>query len=152
MAPGADLRVDVPRYRVYRHGALAEEVDDLNQLWRPDFVAFLLGCSYTADAALLRGGVPLRYIEQGTAVGMYRTTRVCRPAPFHGPLVVSMRPIPTALVDQATRITARQVRAHGAPVTSATRPRWASPIWRTPTTATPCPSRRGRSRCSGAAA
>lgn len=117
VAPGADLRVDVPRYRVYRRGALAEEVNDLYQYWRPDFVGFLLGCSYTADAALLRGGVPLRYIEQGTAVGMYRSTRACRPVgPFHGPLVVSMRPIPAALVDQARRITARQVRAHGAPV------------------------------------
>jgi len=117
VAPGADLRVDVPRYRVYRDGALAEEVDDLTGLWRDDFVGFLLGCSYTADAALLRAGVPLRYVERGTAVSMYRTNRPCQPAgPFHGPLVVSMRPVAEALVERAAETTARYPRAHGAPV------------------------------------
>src|SRR5215472_13400806 len=46
-APGADVRTDVPRYRVYRHGELIEEPDDLRPWWRDDLVAFLLGCSFT---------------------------------------------------------------------------------------------------------
>src|SRR5438477_1036135 len=47
VAPGADVRTDVPRYRVYRHGELAGEPADLHALWRADMVAFLLGCSFT---------------------------------------------------------------------------------------------------------
>lgn len=117
IAPGADLRLDVPRYRVYRNGALAEEVDDLLALWRDDFVAFLLGCSFTFEAALLAAGVPLRHLELGCNVAMYRTSIECAPAgPFRGPLVVSMRPIPEPLVARATAITRDLPAAHGAPV------------------------------------
>ncbi|MBX5492633.1 MAG: putative hydro-lyase [Chloroflexi bacterium] len=117
VAPGADLRRDVPRYRVYHHGTVMAEVDHLLDLWRPDLVAFLLGCSFTTEAALLRAGVRLRHLEQGTAVPMYRTNRACAPAgPFHGPLVVSMRPLPPAQVELARAVTARYPRAHGAPV------------------------------------
>src|SRR5712692_58548 len=91
VAPGADLRVDVPRYRVYRRGVVEAEVDDLLPLWRDDFVAFLLGCSFSFESALLREGIPMRHIELGRTVPMYRTNRQCEPAGrFHGPLVVSM--------------------------------------------------------------
>src|SRR5262249_16998003 len=47
VAPGADLRFDVPRYRAYRYGELISECDDLTAWWRDDLVAFLLGCSFT---------------------------------------------------------------------------------------------------------
>src|SRR5947199_280591 len=59
VAPGADLRTDVPRYRVYRHGEAADEPRDLNGLWRDDLVGFLLGCSFTFEAALLQAGLPV---------------------------------------------------------------------------------------------
>src|SRR5512138_3962097 len=52
-APGADLRTDVPLYRVYRDGVLAETVPDLRAIWHDDLVAFLLGCSFSFEAALL---------------------------------------------------------------------------------------------------
>jgi uncharacterized protein YcsI (UPF0317 family) len=117
VAPGSDLRTDLPRYRVYRRGELAGEADDLTALWRDDFVAFLLGCSFTFEAALARAGVPLRHQQCGCNVPMYRTDRACVPAgPFAGPLVVSMRPIPAELVSRAVQVTARYPRAHGAPV------------------------------------
>jgi uncharacterized protein YcsI (UPF0317 family) len=117
VAAGADLRIDLPRYRVYEDGALTSEVDDLAELWRPDFVAFLLGCSFTFEAALARAGVPLRHHELGRNVAMYRTNRPCQPAgPFHGPLVVSMRPVPEDRLSEAVRVTGRLPRAHGAPV------------------------------------
>src|SRR5512138_1075613 len=61
-APGADLRRDVPAYRIYRDGALEREVTDLTAVWRDDLVAFLLGCSFTFESALLAVGVPVRHI------------------------------------------------------------------------------------------
>ncbi len=116
-APGADLRIDVPRYRIYRHGELAEEVTDLQAVWREDLVAFLLGCSFTFEAALLRAGVPVRHIEEGRNVPMFRTSVACVPAgPFRGPLVVTMRPIPSALVPRAVQVSGRYPGVHGAPV------------------------------------
>jgi uncharacterized protein YcsI (UPF0317 family) len=117
VAPGADLRTDVPRYRVYRHGVLAEEVTDLLALWRDDLVAFLLGCSFTFETALLRAGVPVRHLEEGRNVPMYITSVPCAPAGlFAGPLVVSMRPLPPDKVARAAAVTARFPAVHGAPV------------------------------------
>ena len=116
-APGADLRTDVPGYRLYRHGDLVAEVDTLTGLWRDDLVTFLLGCSFTFEAALQRAGLPVRHIEEGRTVPMYVTRIPCRPAGvFAGPLVVSMRPVPVAEVSRAVQITARYPLAHGAPV------------------------------------
>ncbi|MER3456625.1 MAG: putative hydro-lyase [candidate division GAL15 bacterium] len=116
-APGADLRTDLPRYRVYLDGQLASEVDDIRALWREDLVAFLLGCSFTFEAALLRAGVPVRHLECGCNVPMYVTNRPCRPAgPFAGPLVVSMRPVLAAQVPTVFRVCSRYPLAHGAPV------------------------------------
>jgi uncharacterized protein YcsI (UPF0317 family) len=116
-APGADLRVDLPRYRVYEHGQFVAEPTDLMQRWRDDWVAFLLGCSYTFEHALLKGGVRLRHVEEGRNVSMFRTARTCTPAGrFHGPLVVSMRPICADQVASAVEISARFRRTHGAPV------------------------------------
>jgi len=117
VAPGSDLRTDIPRYRIYREGRLEAEVTDITTEWREDFVAFLLGCSFTFETALLQAGVPLRHIEEKRIVPMYRTDLACRPAGvFRGPMVVSMRPIPAPLIARAVTVTARYPMAHGAPV------------------------------------
>jgi uncharacterized protein YcsI (UPF0317 family) len=117
VAPGADVRTDVPRYRAWRHGLLAAEPTDLWDWWRDDLVAFLLGCSFTFENALLREGLPVRHIEQGCNVPMYRTSIVCHPAGiFRGPMVVSMRPMTPGQAEQATRICRRFPKAHGEPV------------------------------------
>jgi uncharacterized protein YcsI (UPF0317 family) len=117
VAPGADLRDDLPSYRVYRHGELAEEPTSLRAWWRDDLVGFLIGCSFTFESALLQAGVPVRHVEAGCNVPMYRTTRPCRPAGvFRGPLVVSMRPLTPAQVVRAVQVCGRFPRAHGAPV------------------------------------
>jgi uncharacterized protein YcsI (UPF0317 family) len=116
-APGADLRLDVPRYCVYREGALAGEVTDLRSVWQDDFVSFLLGCSFTFESALLQAGVPVRHIEEGRNVPMFVTNIPCAPAGvFRGPLVVTMRPIPAPLVARAVQISGRYPGVHGAPV------------------------------------
>src|SRR6218665_811467 len=89
-----DIRTDVPAYRVYRDGVLVGEVDDLKALWRDDFVAFVLGCSFSFEHGLIEAGIPLRHVDEGKNVAMYRTNIQTVPAgPFHGPMVVSMRPM-----------------------------------------------------------
>ena len=116
-APGADLRRDLPRYRVYRDGRLAEELADVTRHWRGDLVSVLIGCSFSFEEALADAGVPLRHVERGCNVPMYRTSRACAPAGrFAGPLVVSMRPIPAHQVPLAVEVTSRFERVHGAPV------------------------------------
>jgi uncharacterized protein YcsI (UPF0317 family) len=116
-APEADLRSDLPRYRVYEYGELVDEPADIRRRWRDDLVAFLLGCSFTFEQALVEAGISLRHLQCGTGVPMYRTTRDCVPSGvFRGPLVVSMRPIPDALVERAAEVSGRYQRAHGRPV------------------------------------
>jgi uncharacterized protein YcsI (UPF0317 family) len=112
-----DLRSDLPAYRVYEHGELVAEVDDATEVWREDLVAFLIGCSFTFEAALVQAGVPVRHVDQGCNVPMYRTTVPCRPAGrLSGPMVVSMRPVPAGQVATAVRVTSRYPAVHGAPV------------------------------------
>ncbi len=116
-APGADLRTDLPRYRIYRRGVLEEEVTDLLRVWSDDLVGFLLGCSFTFDDLLVKAGIPVRHRDERKNVSMYVTDRPCAPAgPFRGPLVVSMRPIPSSLLTRASELTAKLPLAHGAPV------------------------------------
>ncbi|MGI8643677.1 MAG: putative hydro-lyase [Thermomicrobiales bacterium] len=117
IAPGADVRTDIPRYRVYRDGVLTEERDDLVDLWQDDFVAFLLGCSFTFEGSLIEAGAPVRHVDHGRNVPMYQTTWPCEPAgPFAGPLVVTMRAMPEHLIDTAIAVTERYPAVHGGPV------------------------------------
>jgi uncharacterized protein YcsI (UPF0317 family) len=112
-----DLRTDLPRYRVWRDGELAEEIGDVSHLWRDDLVGFVLGCSFTFEEALTAAGIRLKHLAAGINVAMYRTSIACEPAgPFAGPLVVSMRPLAAADVPRAIDITARFGSAHGSPV------------------------------------
>jgi uncharacterized protein YcsI (UPF0317 family) len=112
-----DVRTDVPRYRVWRHGELAGEPTDVRQVWRDDLVAFAIGCSFSFEQALLDDGIEIRHLTCGSNVPMYRTTIQCVPAgPFEGPLVVSMRPLTPADAIRAIQITSRFPAVHGAPV------------------------------------
>ncbi len=116
-APGADLRTDLPRYRIYRRGRLEAEETEITRYWRDDLVAFLLGCSFTFEGAMVRAGLPVRHLEDGCNVAMYVTSLPCRPAgALSGPMVVSMRPLPAAAVPRAILVTGRYPGAHGAPV------------------------------------
>lgn len=116
-APDADLRTDLPRYRVWRNGQLESEPTDIRDVWRDNLVSFLIGCSFTFEAALRAAQIPVRHVEQGVNVPMFRTNRSCDPAGcFAGPLVVSMRPMTPADAIRAVEITARYPGVHGAPV------------------------------------
>lgn len=117
LAPGADLRTDLPAYRIWRDGRLVSEPADATTHWRDDLVGFLIGCSFTFEFALAAAGIPLRHVEQGGNVPMYITDVACRSAGrMSGPMVVSMRPIPGGLVGDATVLTGRMPEVHGAPV------------------------------------
>lgn len=115
--PETDVRTDAPGYRIWRGGELASETPDARECWTDDMVAFLIGCSFTFEYPLLAGGVPVRHVDAGRNVPMYRTNHECRPAgEFRGELVVSMRAIPAAQVANAVRISSRFPSVHGAPV------------------------------------
>jgi uncharacterized protein YcsI (UPF0317 family) len=112
-----DIRTDVPRYRVFRDGALVDEVTDISDIWADDLVTVALGCSFTFENALIRHGIPVRHIEDGRNVPMFRSTIALSPAgPFAGDMVVTMRPIPAAQVEQAYQISGRYPQAHGRPI------------------------------------
>ncbi len=112
-----DIRTDVPRYRVWRHGELADEPTDISSLWRDDLVTFAIGCSFSFEQALITAGVPLRHLACGGNVAMFKTNIETAPAGvFHGPLVVSMRPLVPADAVRAVQITSRFPNVHGAPV------------------------------------
>src|SRR4051812_36864664 len=118
-ALGADLDVsrDIPRYRIWRNGALADEPREVKSVWRDDLVSFVIGCSFSFEEALLAAEVPVRHIALGCNVPMYRTSlQTQRAGRFHGPLVVSMRPMKPADAIRAVQITSRLPAVHGAPV------------------------------------
>lgn len=112
-----DIRVDLPRYRVWRHGKLVAEPSDIMAYWRGDLVSFVIGCSFSFEEALIEAGITIRHIALGRNVPMYRTSIATVPAgPFHGPMVVSMRPMRPADAIRAIQITTRFPAVHGAPV------------------------------------
>ena len=116
-APGADLRTDVPLYRVYEYGEMTAEVEDISEFWRDDLVSFLLGCSFSFENALANVAIPIRHMEQDSIVPMFITNIPTASAGmFSGPMVVSMRPIKREQVVRAVQVTSRFPAVHGAPV------------------------------------
>ena len=112
-----DIRTDIPKYRLWRDGELVAEPTDIRDVWRDDLVSFAIGCSFSFEEALIDDGIEVRHIAQGCNVPMYRTNIQCVPAGvFHGPLVVSMRPLKPADAIRAVQITSRFPSVHGAPV------------------------------------
>lgn len=111
-AKGADLRTDLASYTVYREGKKVEEREDISDIWREDFVAFLFGSSLTFDAAMKRAGV-----DWPSEVWIFETNIDTVPAgKFSGKLLVTMRYLSGEDTIIATQVTARFPRNHGAPV------------------------------------
>ena len=117
LGTGIDIRRDVPQYRIWRHGELSAERADIVDLWRDDWVTFVIGCSFSFEQALLDDGISLRHVSENKNVAMYRTSIDTVPAGiFSGPMVVSMRPLRAADAIRAIQITSRFPNVHGAPV------------------------------------
>ena len=112
-----DIRTDLPRYRVWRNGELIFEPADIEAYWRPDLVSFAIGCSFTFEAALIADGIALRHVDRDHNVAMYRTNiATVLAGPFHGPMVVSMRPLRPADAIRAVQVTGRYPAMHGTPI------------------------------------
>jgi uncharacterized protein YcsI (UPF0317 family) len=112
-----DIRTDLPRYRVWKNGELVATPEDITDYWRDDLVSFVIGCSFSFEEALTEIGIELRHITCNCNVPMYRTSVPTAAAgPFHGPLVVSMRPMTPQNAQRAVEITGRYPKVHGAPV------------------------------------
>jgi uncharacterized protein YcsI (UPF0317 family) len=112
-----DIRTDIPLYRIWKNGELVEEVRDLKKVWRDDLVSFVLGCSFSFEEALVEAGLEIRHQTCNVNVPMYRTNVECKPSgPFHGRMVVSMRPFKPADAIRAVQVTTRFPSVHGAPV------------------------------------
>jgi len=112
VAPEADLRTDLPKYRVFKNGEIVDEPTEITQYWREDLVAFVLGCSLSFEWALRDAGIAFRF------PGAYATNIECRPAGiFHGPLVTTCRLFENAAdAVRAIQISSRHILSHGAPV------------------------------------
>ncbi len=118
IADGGDVRTDIPKYRIYKNGALTDEIDTIKDLWQDDFVYFLLGCSFSFEQALLQAGLEIRHITEEVNVPMYSTNLICKPAGRfeNAPMVVSMRPFKPEDVIKAVEITRDYPAVHGSPV------------------------------------
>jgi uncharacterized protein YcsI (UPF0317 family) len=112
-----DLRHDLPLYRLFQAGSAGAPLPDIGACWRPDLVAFAIGCSLSFEADLVAAGVSLRCHAPGVSCSAFDTTIANRTAgPFGGNLVVSMRAVQSGQVALATAVTRAHPQAHGAPV------------------------------------
>ena len=112
-----DIRTDIPSYKVFENGIVTQEISDISELWRDDLVAFLLGCSFSFEEALIADGLEVRNVTEGVNVPMYTTNIDCAPVgPFTGKMVVSMRPFAPEEALRAAAICERFPSVHGAPI------------------------------------
>lgn len=119
VANDLDIRHDFPKYRLYKDGQPAgADVLDIASHWTSDHVGFLIGCSYSFEAALAAADLTPRHQLQGRNVPMYRTTLpLCPAGVFTGATyVVSMRPYKTEDIEQVRDITRPYVATHGEPI------------------------------------
>ncbi len=112
-----DISKDIPKYRVYEDGVLTGEYTDIENLWREDFVSFLIGCSFSFESELIEANISIRHIEENCNVPMFITNIDCTPAGiFNGKMVVSMRPITYNNIVKSVLISGEMPKVHGAPV------------------------------------
>ena len=117
IAREADLRTDLPRYKIFENGVFQTEAEDVSGYFEDSMVSFLLGCSFSFENAMLAAGLPIRNMEEDKNVSMYITDIPCIPAgPFSAQLVVTMRPMTPQQAVRAVQVTTRFHLTHGAPI------------------------------------
>ena len=152
-ASDCDIATDFPRYRIYEHGELVAEVENVEDYWRDDLVSFVIGCSFSFESELIEAGIEIRHNTMGRNVPMYLTGVPCTPAgSMSGNMVMSMRPIPYTRWCRRCRFPAPFRRCTARPSTSATRRPSACATWRILNSATRWTSTRAKCPCFGHAA
>lgn len=117
LGAGIDIRTDLPMYSLFEDGRQIAESSDISTIWRDDLVTFVFGCSYSFEETLLEAGIPLRHLQIGTGVPVYRSNIEAIPSgPFGGTLAVSMRSFSPANVDRVVEITGCFPQVHGSPI------------------------------------
>jgi uncharacterized protein YcsI (UPF0317 family) len=117
LAEDMDLRTDVGEYRIFRNGSAIGAATDIRELWQSDFVAFVLGCSFSFEQELMNAGVALRHLAEGSVSPIYVTDiDTAASGEFGGQLVVSMRGLRPSDAICAVQITSRFPKFHGAPI------------------------------------
>ena len=117
MGEGGDITTDIPEYFIYRDGVMVEKRRDVSDMWQDDFVGFLIGCSFSFESELIDAGIEIRHNTMGRNVPMYITNIETTPAGiFHGPMTVSMRPIPYDQIVKAVTVSGALPQVHGTPV------------------------------------
>jgi len=109
-APNADLRSDLPRYRVYKNGEVIAEPFEIGEFWRDDLVSFLIG--FASVQAFDAAGVAYRFL------GSYTTNiKLNTVGRFAGNMVCTCFTFPTSDdAVKAVQISSRYLDLHGAPV------------------------------------
>ncbi|KAM9293968.1 D-glutamate cyclase, mitochondrial [Gastrophryne carolinensis] len=119
LSTDSDIRTDLLQYRRYEHGNFMGNLSSLEEYSEQlrDMVTFYLGCSFTFESAVQKLGVPVRNVEQGRNVSMYKTAVPCHAVgKFSCNLVVTMRPIPQEKLNATVVVTHPMKMHHGAPV------------------------------------
>ena len=117
IAKNCDIATDFPKSRVYEKGELKGEYTSVEDFWRDDLVSFLIGCSFSFESELIEAGIEMRHNTMGCNVPMYITNIETVPAGiFHGPMTVSMRPIPYDQIVRAVTVSGTMPQVHGTPV------------------------------------
>lgn len=112
-------RSDLPRYKIYSHGRLVDDVLDLGgfeQSW-DDKVSFYIGCSLTFEPVLISSGIGIRNTELGLNASMYLSNiQMKAVGVFQGCMMVTMRVIKRTRLAQAFLLTSQYPKSHGAPI------------------------------------
>jgi len=117
LAEGANLLNELPLYNIIENGEVVKQVGSIEEYYDKDLVFFLIGCSFTFEASLLKAGIGLRHVEQNVNVSMYSTNIKLNPVGiWRGDMVVSMRPIPKERVADACVVTSHYPNMHGTPI------------------------------------
>jgi uncharacterized protein YcsI (UPF0317 family) len=126
-----DIRTDVPYYHIFRTVAddstnpsekkkkvIIETKSTLLSDWTNQHIAFLIGCSFSFEQALLQAGLRVCHQEDSRTVAMYQTSIPLLPAGiFHGSTyVVSMRLYKPEEIEEVRNVTRMYLASHGEPV------------------------------------
>ncbi|MBQ4833653.1 putative hydro-lyase [Pseudoalteromonas sp. MMG010] len=112
-----DLRSDLSGYRVFKHGQLFNEVANVKDIWRDDYISFALASSLSFEESIRNAGIEVRNITELKNAPMYLTNIPCEAVgKFASNLVVSMRPMKPADAIRAIQICCRYPDMHGVPI------------------------------------